>query len=32
MAAGLALLTGIDEHSRYVDLLPGLIVGGLGGA
>ena len=32
MAAGLALLTGIDEHSRYIDLLPGLIIGGLGGA
>jgi len=23
MAAGLALLTGIEEHSRYIDLLPG---------
>jgi EmrB/QacA subfamily drug resistance transporter len=32
MAAGLALLTGIDEHSAYVDLLPGLLLGGVGGA
>jgi predicted MFS family arabinose efflux permease len=32
MAIGLALLTGIDEHSRYIDLLPGLVIGGLGGA
>jgi predicted MFS family arabinose efflux permease len=32
MACGLALLTGIDEHSAYVDLLPGLVLGGIGGA
>ena len=32
MATGLFLLTGIDEHSAYRDLLPGLILGGLGGA
>ncbi len=32
MALGLLLLTGIDEHSSYVDLLPGLLIGGLGGA
>ena len=32
MAAGLFLLTGLDEHSAYRDLLPGLILGGLGGA
>jgi EmrB/QacA subfamily drug resistance transporter len=31
MAGGLLLLTGIDEHSTYRDLLPGLILGGLGG-
>ena len=32
MAGGLALLTGIDEHSTYTDLLPGLVLGGVGGA
>jgi EmrB/QacA subfamily drug resistance transporter len=32
MAGGLALLTGIDEHSAYGDLLPGLALGGIGGA
>ena len=32
MACGLALLTGINEHSAYVDLLPGLVLGGIGGA
>jgi EmrB/QacA subfamily drug resistance transporter len=32
MAAGLLLLTGIDEHSTYADLLPGLLIGGFGGA
>jgi EmrB/QacA subfamily drug resistance transporter len=32
MAVGLALLSGIDEHSAYVDLLPGLVLGGVGGA
>jgi EmrB/QacA subfamily drug resistance transporter len=32
MACGLGLLTGIDEQSAYVDLLPGLVLGGLGGA
>jgi EmrB/QacA subfamily drug resistance transporter len=32
MASGLGLLTGIDEHSAYVDLLPGLVLGGIGGA
>jgi EmrB/QacA subfamily drug resistance transporter len=32
MACGLALLTSIDEHSAYVDLLPGLVLGGIGGA
>jgi EmrB/QacA subfamily drug resistance transporter len=32
MAAGLLLLTGIDEHSTYAALVPGLLIGGLGGA
>jgi hypothetical protein len=32
MAGGLTLLSAIDEHSAYTDLLPGLILGGLGGA
>jgi MFS family permease len=32
MGAGLLLLTGIDEHSTYTDLLPGLVLGGIGGA
>ena len=32
MSAGLFLLGRIDEHSSYADLLPGLLVGGLGGA
>lgn len=32
MAAGLLLLTGIDDHSSYADLLPGLLIGGIGGA
>ena len=32
MALGLTLLTGIDEHSAYSDLLPGLLLGGIGGA
>jgi len=32
MAAGLFLLSGLDEHSTLIDLLPGLLLGGLGGA
>jgi hypothetical protein len=32
MAFGLLLLSGIDDNSSYLDLLPGLLVGGLGGA
>lgn len=32
MAGGLLLLAGVDEHSRYTELLPGLLIGGLGGA
>jgi EmrB/QacA subfamily drug resistance transporter len=32
MAAGLFLLSGLDEHSTLTDLLPGLLLGGLGGA
>ena len=32
MAAGLSLLSGLDEHSTLIDLLPGLLLGGLGGA
>ncbi len=32
MAGGLVLLSGIDEHSAYPALLPGLVVGGIGGA
>jgi hypothetical protein len=32
VAAGLFLFTGIDERSSYTDLLPGLLIGGLGGA
>jgi hypothetical protein len=32
MVCGLGLLSGIDEQSAYVDLLPGLVLGGIGGA
>jgi MFS family permease len=32
MGAGLLALSGLDEHSTLVDLLPGLLLGGLGGA
>ena len=32
MAAGLSLLSGLDEHSTLINLLPGLLLGGLGGA
>ena len=32
MAAGLWLLSGLDEHSTLAELLPGLLLGGLGGA
>jgi EmrB/QacA subfamily drug resistance transporter len=32
MATGLLMLTGINERSSYTDLLPGLLIGGLGGA
>jgi EmrB/QacA subfamily drug resistance transporter len=32
LGAGLLLLAGVDEHSSYLALLPGLLVGGLGSA
>ena len=32
LGAGLLLLAGVDEHDSYLALLPGLLVGGLGGA
>ncbi len=32
MGLGLFLLSGLNEHSTLIDLLPGLILGGLGGA
>jgi predicted MFS family arabinose efflux permease len=32
MGAGLFILSGLNEHSTAIDLLPGLILGGLGGA
>ena len=32
MGLGLFVLSGLDEHSTLVDLLPGLFLGGLGGA
>jgi MFS family permease len=32
MGAGLFLLSGVNEHSTLINLLPGLLLGGLGGA
>ena len=32
MSLGLFLLSGLNEHSTLIDLLPGLVLGGLGGA
>jgi EmrB/QacA subfamily drug resistance transporter len=32
MGAGLLLLSGLDEHTTLAGLLPGLVLGGLGGA
>jgi EmrB/QacA subfamily drug resistance transporter len=32
MGGGLLLLSGLDEHSTLLELLPGLLLGGLGGA